>query len=105
MISRFGKPNHSRRERRSQFSSNASDRKRNARTNGSSDSWTCTEIANQLEVSEHEIFLQAYSWYYGGAEPASVDKAFKRYLMTGCEEVPHYVTHFARNWITTLLVA
>lgn len=98
MISKFGKPNHARREQRSQTSSSA-------HGNGSSESWICTEIANQLEVSEHEVFLQAYSWYYGGAEPASVDKAFKRYLMTGCEEVPHYVTHFARNWITTLLVA
>ena len=97
MICRRGKPIHARREQRSRKSPHACG-------DSSSENWVCTEIANLLEVSEHEIFLQAYSWYYG-AEPMDVDRAFKRYLMTGCEEVPHYVTHFARNWMTTLLVA
>lgn len=103
MIIRRGRRKHARREQRNVAPARTGERASNACGSDSSGK-ICTEIANQLEVSEHEIFLRAYSWYYG-AEPTGVDKAFKRYLMTGCEEIPHYVTHFARNWTNTLLVA
>ena len=58
---------------------------------------TCLGLANDLEISEHEVFVRAYRWYYGHS-PITVRKEFKRYLLSGCEEIPHYVRQFTRHW-------
>lgn len=58
---------------------------------------TCVDLANELEISEHEVFLRAYRWYYGRS-PITIRRDFKRYILSGCEEVPHYVRQFTRQW-------
>ena len=58
---------------------------------------TCVDLANELEISEHEVFIRAYRWYYGRS-PISIRKEFKRYILSGCADVPHYVRQFTRHW-------
>lgn len=65
---------------------------------------SCADIASELEVSDYEIFMRAYQWYFGNS-PASIDKEFKDYLLSGCETLPFYVTQFLREWHPGTLVA
>ena len=58
---------------------------------------TCVDLANELEISEHEVFIRAYRWYYGRS-PITIRKEFKRYILSGCVEIPHYVRQFTRYW-------
>ena len=65
---------------------------------------SCAEVASMLGMSDYEVFIRAYEWYYG-MSPESVDRAFKEYLLSGCECVPCYVRQFSRNWQLGLLEA
>ncbi len=68
------------------------------------DGRTCADLAKMLELSEYDIFLKAYHWYYGFWSQ-NVDAAFKEYLLSGCETVPCYVRQFARHWHPATLLA
>lgn len=64
----------------------------------------CTRLAAELEISEYELFRQASEWYYGRVID-SVESGFGAYLLSGCEILPLYVTHFIRRWRPGVLAA
>lgn len=57
----------------------------------------CADLAGEWEVSEYDIFSQAFQWYYADFRPRDVDADFHRYLTSGCEEIPFYVSQFIRH--------
>jgi len=53
--------------------------------------------ANELDTSEFDVFRLAYEWWYGKkANEKYIESLFGEYLDEGI--VPHFVTHFARNF-------
>lgn len=53
-----------------------------------------------LKISEYEIFIKAYSAWYGHIpDEHQIDKMFGEYLATN--ELPFFVNHFCRNVIQT----
>jgi hypothetical protein len=58
---------------------------------------TCAELASQCEISHYEVFMRAHRWYHG-CDFSTIDGDFKVYLLSGCDDVPHYVRQYAREW-------
>lgn len=58
-----------------------------------------TQIANDWEVSEYEIFRRAAEYYYG--QPAREKEIEKQYglWMNGHLKLPVYVTYYLEHWI------
>ncbi len=53
-----------------------------------------------LQVSDYQMFIEAYrSWYGHAPDPIKVEAFFKCYLYD--TELPYFVRHFARNFIDT----
>ena len=64
----------------------------------------CSKLALELDVSDYDIFVRANEWYHG-RNAISVDRDFKIYLLSGCNQIPYYVRKFLRDWQPSTLAA
>lgn len=55
---------------------------------------TVAELAAEKEISEYDVFAEAFRWYFGGAHVnGTVDVCFKRYLSDSAL-VPGFVQRY-----------
>lgn len=57
-------------------------------------------VANELDISEFEIFLRAYEWWFGRRpREDQIEQAFREYLEE--DLVPPFVTQYAREILSS----
>lgn len=60
---------------------------------------TVTELANEWDVSEAEVFRRAHDYYYGQTISDKVLDTHYGAWITNQINLPYYVSYFIENWV------